>query len=86
MDISSLNLETIAAKHYINYRTIEFFSKSLTPTTKTKALLDIIANTAEYEHIATRLTNKLNNVKLNDAHAKANVLLQTHLSRIQLSV
>ena len=35
--------------------------------------------------IATRLPNKLNHVKFNDAHVKANLLLQAHLSRIQLS-
>ncbi|CAF4646613.1 unnamed protein product, partial [Rotaria sp. Silwood2] len=74
------------------------FSKSLTSKTKIKVLLDIVANAAEYEHIpirhhednilkqlATRLPNKLNNVKFNDPHVKANLLLQAHLSRIQLS-
>ncbi|CAF4053652.1 unnamed protein product, partial [Rotaria sp. Silwood2] len=98
MDTSPLNLGMIAAYYYINYRTIELFSKSLTSKTKIKVLLDIVANAAEYEHIpirhhednilkqlATRLPNKLNNVKFNDPHVKANLLLQAHLSRIQLS-
>ncbi|CAF3930211.1 unnamed protein product [Rotaria magnacalcarata] len=98
MDTSPLNLGMIAAYYYINYRTIELFSKSLTAKTKIKALLDIVANAAEFEHIpirhheenilkqlATRLPNKLNNVKFNDPHVKANLLLQAHLSRIQLS-
>ena len=97
MDTSPLNLGMIVAYYYINYRTIELFSKSLTTKTKTKALLDIIANAAEYERIpirrheenmlkqiATRLPNKLNHVKFNDPHVKANLLLQGHLSRIQL--
>ena len=98
MDISPLNLGMIAAYYYINYRTIELFSKSLTSKTKIKGLLDIVANAAEYEHLpirhheenilkqlATRLPNKLNHVKFNDPHVKANLLLQAHLSRIQLS-
>ena len=98
MDISPLNLGMIAAYYYINYRTIELFSKSLTSKIKVKALLDIVANAAEYEHLpirhheenilkqlATRLPNKLNHVKFNDPHVKANLLLQAHLSRIQLS-
>jgi pre-mRNA-splicing helicase BRR2 len=98
IDTSPLNLGMIAAYYYINYRTIELFSKSLTSKTKIKALLDIVANAAEYERIpirhheenilkqiATRLPNKLNHVKFNDPHVKANLLLQAHLSRIQLS-
>ena len=77
---------------------VELFSKSLASKTKIKALLDIVANAAEYERlpirhheenilkqIATRLPNKLNHVKFNDPHVKANLLLQAHLSRIQLS-
>ncbi|UJR08870.1 hypothetical protein I4U23_013125 [Adineta vaga] len=98
MDTSPLNLGMIAAYYYINYRTIELFSKSLTAKAKIKTLLDIIGNAAEYEHIpirhhednilkqlSTRLPNKLSNVKYNDPHVKANLLLQAHLSRIQLS-
>jgi len=98
MDTSPMNLGMIAAYYYINYRTIELFSKSLTAKTKIKALLDIVANAAEYEtlpirhqeenilkQLATRLPNKMNNVKFNDPHVKANLLLQAHLSRIQLS-
>ena len=95
---------------------IELFSKSLASKTKIKALLDIVANAAEYERIpirhheenmlkqvsrnsaieksrssspsfqiATRLPNKLNHVKFNDPHVKANLLIQAHLSRVQLS-
>ena len=96
--VSPLNLGMIAAYYYINYRTIELFSRCLKEKSKIKTLLDIISNAAEYEcipirryeenilkQIATRLPNKLNNVKFNDPHVKANLLLQAHLSRIQLS-
>ncbi|CAF0999985.1 unnamed protein product [Rotaria sordida] len=99
VDVSPQNLGMIAAYYYINYRTIELFNKSLTSKIKFHTLLDIISNAAEYEDIpirrneenilkqlSTHLPNKLNNdVKFNDPHVKTNLLLQAHLSRIQLS-
>merc|ERR1711872_1032012 len=36
-------------------------------------------------NLATRLPNKLQSAKFNDPHVKANLLLQAHLSRMQLS-
>ncbi|XP_067928050.1 U5 small nuclear ribonucleoprotein 200 kDa helicase-like [Watersipora subatra] len=98
IDTSPLNLGMIAAYYYINYTTIELFSLSLNAKTKTKGLVEIISNAAEYEAIlirhnedsllkqlATRLPNKLPNARYNDPHVKTNLLLQAHLSRIQLS-
>ena len=35
--------------------------------------------------LAQRLPNKLPNPKYNDPHVKANLLIQAHLSRMQLS-
>lgn len=35
--------------------------------------------------LASRLPNKLSNQKYNDPHVKTNLLLQAHLSRMQLS-
>ncbi|KAI0979875.1 hypothetical protein GJ496_001918 [Pomphorhynchus laevis] len=54
VDTSALNLGMIAAYYYINYRTIELFSKSLTAKTKIKSLIDIISNAAEYETLVIR--------------------------------
>jgi len=137
IDTSPLNLGMIAAYYYINYTTIELFSMSLNAKTKTKGLVEIISNAAEYEGIlirhnedsllkqvclcvrilshlllcinshlllcinshlllcinshllpsqlASRLPNKLPNARYNDPHVKTNLLLQAHLSRIQLS-
>ncbi|CAF4179049.1 unnamed protein product, partial [Adineta steineri] len=98
VDLAPLNLGMIAAYYYINYRTIELFNKSLTSKLKFNTLLDIISNAAEYEHIpireneenilqqiSTYLPNKLTNVKFSDPHVKTNILLQAHLSRIELS-
>ncbi|KAK6638558.1 DEIH-box ATPase [Polyplax serrata] len=99
MDCLPLNLGMIAAYYYINYTTIELFSLSLNSKTKIRGLLEIISSAAEYEDVpvrhredsilrtlASKLPNKLNtNAKFNDPHVKTNLLLQAHLSRLQLS-
>lgn len=99
MDTAPLNLGMIAAYYYINYTTIELFSMSLNNKTKIRGLIEIISAAAEYEdlpirhgedsllrNLATRLPNKLqSDSKFNDPHVKANLLLQAHLSRMQLS-
>lgn len=98
MDVAPLNLGMIAAYYYINYTTIELFSMSLNNKTKIKGLLEIVANAAEYENLpirhgeteilrqlSTRLPNKQANPKFNDPHTKTNLLLQAHMSRMQLS-
>ena len=43
-----------SAYYYINYRTIELFSKTLTVKTKIRSLLDIISSAAEFERIPIR--------------------------------
>ncbi|XP_071494841.1 U5 small nuclear ribonucleoprotein 200 kDa helicase-like [Diadema antillarum] len=98
MDISPLNLGMIAAYYYINYTTIELFSMSLNSKTKIKGLIEIISSAAEYENIpirhhedsmlkqlASRTPNKVSNPRYNDPHLKTNLLIQAHLSRMQLS-
>ncbi|NXT36210.1 U520 helicase, partial [Pelecanoides urinatrix] len=98
MDVAPLNLGMIAAYYYINYTTIELFSMSLNAKTKVRGLIEIISNAAEYENIpirhhednllrqlAQKVPHKLTNPKFNDPHVKTNLLLQAHLSRMQLS-
>ena len=76
----------------------ELFSMSLNSKTKLKGLIEILASAAEYENLpirhkedillqqlSTRVPLKLTNVKLNDPHNKTNLLIQAHLSRLQLS-
>ena len=96
MDTAPLNLGMIAAYYYINYTTIELFSMSLTNKTKIRGLIEIVAAAAEFEELtirhgedgvlrslSTKLPNKLTGgSKFNDPHVKTNVLLQSHLSRI----
>lgn len=98
MDTSPLNLGMIAAYYYINYTTIELFSMSLNAKTKIRGLLEIIANAAEYAQISIRhhedvilkqlalkVPHKSQSPKYTDPHLKTNLLLQAHLSRMQLS-
>ncbi|KAM8973353.1 U5 small nuclear ribonucleoprotein 200 kDa helicase [Pelodytes ibericus] len=98
MDVAPLNLGMIAAYYYINYTTIELFSMSLNAKTKVRGLIEIISNAAEYESIpirhrednllrqlAQKVPHKLTNPRFNDPHVKTNLLLQAHLSRMQLS-
>ena len=76
----------------------ELFSMSLNSKTKLKGLIEILASAAEYENLpirhkedmllqqlSTRVPLKLTNAKLNDPHNKTNLLIQAHLSRLQLS-
>lgn len=98
MDTSPLNLGMIASYYYIHYTSIELLSMSLSSKTKLKGLLDVLSNAAEMadlevrrgeaqvlQQLAQKLPNKLPaSSKFNDPHTKANVLLQAHLSRVQL--
>ncbi|CAK8692210.1 U5 small nuclear ribonucleoprotein 200 kDa helicase-like [Clavelina lepadiformis] len=97
IDITPLNLAMIAAYYYINYTTIELFSMSLNAKTKIRGLIEIISNAAEYESIPIRrhedntlkqllpkVQYKPQNIRYTDPHIKTNLLLQAHLSRLQL--
>ena len=98
IDVSALNLGMIAAYYCIHYTTIELFSLSLNAKTKIRGLLEIISAAAEYDtvnvrhgeeavlrQLAQRLPNKPQaNAKFSDPHVKTYLLLQAHLSRIQL--
>ncbi|KAK9676154.1 hypothetical protein RND81_11G058200 [Saponaria officinalis] len=94
MDLTPCNLGMIASYYYISYTTIERFSSSLTPKTKLKALLEILASASEYSELPVRpgeeeLIRKLvhhqrfsfDNPKYTDPHVKANALLQAHFAR-----
>ncbi|XP_014247747.1 putative U5 small nuclear ribonucleoprotein 200 kDa helicase [Cimex lectularius] len=98
IDTNPLNLGMIAAYYYINYTTIELFALSLSSKTKIRGLIDIISSAAEYDDIPVRqneesilepLSAKLPykvsaGSKFNDPHVKTNLLLQAHLSRLNL--
>lgn len=81
------------------YSRIELLSMSLNAKTKTRGLLEIISNASELEtlpirekeetllkQLATKLTHKLpEGARLHEAKTKVFILLQCHLSRLQLS-
>ena len=71
---------------------------SLNEKTKLRGLVEIISNAAEYEplpirhkedailrQLTTRVPLKLPEQRFTDPHVKTNLLLQAHLSRLQLS-
>lgn len=97
LETTPLNLGMIAAYYYIHYSTIELFSMSLNAKTKVRGLIEIISSAAEFENVPIRhkedgilrqlsnkLPNKPQNAKFTDPHTKVNLLLQAHLSRLQL--
>lgn len=98
IDTNPLNLGMIAAYYYINYTTIELFALSLTSKTKVRGLLEIISSAAEYDSVPIRQNEDMlleplslkvpykisPAAKFNDPHTKANLLLQAHLSRLQV--
>lgn len=76
----------------------EVFSRSLNSKTKLRGLLEILSSAAEYEtlpirhkedsllrQLGSRVPLKLPQPKYNDPHIKTNLLIQAHLSRLQLS-
>ena len=99
MDVLPLNLGMIASYYYITYTTIELFASSVRPKTKTKGIIEILANASEYARLAVRHRedNQLRNyarhlpvkmpanARYDDAHIKTNVLLQSHFVRGKLS-
>ncbi len=71
---------------------------SLNDKTKLKGLLEILSAAAEYEslpirhkedsllrQLSSRVPLKLPHARYNDPHVKTNLLIQAHLSRLQLS-
>ncbi|CAH8538749.1 unnamed protein product [Schistosoma rodhaini] len=99
IDLAPLNLGMISAYYYIQYNTIELFSLSLTAKMKIRGLLDVISNAAEFDillpvrhhedillrQLSVKVPQKLApKAKFSSPHVKANLLLQAHLSRLQL--
>eukprot|EP00879_Flechtneria_rotunda_P006108 GHRR01006421.1.p1 GENE.GHRR01006421.1~~GHRR01006421.1.p1 ORF type:complete len:1855 (+),score=687.13 GHRR01006421.1:742-6306(+) len=98
MDLTPLNLGMIASYYYITYTTIELFANSLTPKTKVKGLLEIVAAASEFdtlplrpgeENVIERMLKHapvaVDKPKYSDIHTKVNALLQAHFSRDRLS-
>ena len=98
VDVAPLNLGMISSYYYIAYTTIELFASSLQATTKLKGLLEIVASASDYDflpmrhreddalaQLALHCPYKIDTPRWTDPHTKANVLLQCHFSRRELS-
>jgi pre-mRNA-splicing helicase BRR2 len=98
VDVAPLNLGMIAGYYYIRYTTLELFSSSLADKTKMKGLVEILCSASEYEDLEIRHTEertlkqlaghlpiKVDVGKRVEPHTKANILLQAHFSRSDLS-
>ena len=96
--IEPLNHGMIAAYYYVSASTVELMAASLTPKTKLRGLLEIVASAAEFASLPSRpgdgdavrrLTARaplppLSTDDWDDPHVKAHALLQAHFSRTPL--
>merc|ERR1719242_41477 len=95
LEVTPQNAGMIASYYYIQTRTVDIFSQALRAKRKLKGLIDILCNAAEFEELAVRqgehsileqvarrLPLKISSPDFYSSPTKANVLLQTHFSRI----
>jgi pre-mRNA-splicing helicase BRR2 len=98
IELSPLNLGMVASYYYCSYLTIELAAASLTARTKMKGLIEILSAASEFERLPVRhrepkllarlaahLPVQLDKADFAAVHTKANVLLQAHFSRRQLT-
>uniref|UniRef100_A0A8U8BTQ9 Activating signal cointegrator 1 complex subunit 3 n=1 Tax=Geospiza parvula TaxID=87175 RepID=A0A8U8BTQ9_GEOPR len=89
MDVAPLNLGMIAAYYYINYTTIgapEPRDSALFPKNSMAPIWGLgTKGFLLHPQLSQKVPHKLTNPKFNDPHVKTNLLLQAHLSRMQLS-
>ncbi|CAD5210662.1 unnamed protein product [Bursaphelenchus okinawaensis] len=98
MDTIPLNPGIICAYYYIRHATIDTFQMALKKRMKAKAILEIVSYADEFKDMPIRekeeatlkklaqtLPNVQNSQKWSDPHVKVHLLLNAHLSRIQLS-
>ena len=99
MTVNSLNLGQICAYYGMKHSTMEMFAASLTPTSRVRAVLDVLAASSEFSALAMRgeeeerelvalhehVPIKISDAQHVDAHVKTHLLLQAHFSRLALS-
>ena len=94
MRLSILNLGMITSYYNLDYTTVEIYNRSLKQATKLKGILETLCSSTEYDTLVVRereevlLASIARHLPLpvassvyTDPHVKANVLLQSHLSR-----
>lgn len=94
-----LNLGIVAAHYNLSHLTIEMYALSIQPGTRLRGILEILAAAAEFDSLPIRREEWRDLSALyercpvqsqaspswDDPHAKAMVLLQSHLSRMSLT-
>ena len=97
-NINPTNLGIIGAYFYVSCTSLEMFANSLKQNTKIKGLIEIVASASEFSNLpvrhnedkylgqlSARVPLKLTeNTSYSDPHIKANLLLQAHISRVNL--
>ena len=97
--ITPLNPSMIAAYYNISFITMQTFLLSLNAGTRTKGIITIATSATEFEEIQIRrhedqilkriydrVPIKMSDARFDSPHFKAFVLLQAHLSRMQLPI
>ncbi|EFA86469.1 DEAD/DEAH box helicase [Heterostelium album PN500] len=95
--IEPSTLGRIASFYYLNYRTIENFTKEIKHNSEIKSLLKTLCDAYEYHEFPVRHNEDLMNKELNeklpiklirhdDPHTKVHLLLQAHFERAMLPI
>ena len=99
--IHPTNLGKISSYYYLSHKTIRNFCTKIQPTSDTPALLRLLAEATEYDELPVRHNeDKINqdlsmltrykvddwNLHLGDAHVKAFLLVQGHLSHLKMPI
>jgi antiviral helicase SLH1 len=99
--VNPTNFGKIASYYYISHRTVRNFCAKVTPTADLHALLRLLAEATEYDelpvrHNEDRINHDLSNltrykiddwnVHPGDAHVKAFLLVQGHLSHLKMPI
>jgi len=99
MTIYALTFGKICSYYYLHHTTMRLFFDSISESNDIKSLLEVLANTSEYDELPVRHNEDKLNEELNkqvlwpadvymmdDPHTKANLLLQAHFSDLVLPI
>ena len=95
--IYSTVLGRIASYYYLAHQTVQHFQDNLSPNMSTADAIQMLVDASEFETLPVRhnedilntelaksCPNEVNQYTMDSPHTKANLLLQAHMSRVQL--
>nr|XP_045603528.1 activating signal cointegrator 1 complex subunit 3-like [Procambarus clarkii] len=95
--IQTTPLGRIASFYYLSHQTIQMFQEKLSPSVTMEDLLDLLTQAHEYDQLPVRHNEdnlngelakscpiEVNAYTYDSSHTKAHLLLQAHMSRLQL--